>query len=225
MDPYQALALKRQEAFEAIADEVINPESKPQAISLLSLIMFNRLRRRDRNPIYGAKTARNVLASLMLPMVRKFLVEMPYQIIEMILKGEVDDDIIDRYGPNLNLSHPCVYLSRFDRGQLTYRDMGRIVLVLQDPDETRDAWYRVCDTNIIDNPVPVAAPSLQAVELLARNWLDALDILGLDIDQVDDMNLMAWDSVCPFKIFYADYANNHIQRFKWHNNCILLRYY
>jgi hypothetical protein len=120
--------------------------------------MFDRLRRRDRNPIYGAKTARNVLASLTLPMVRKFLLEMPYQIIEMILKGEVDDEIIDRYGPNLNLSHPCVYLGRFGEGQLTCRDVGRIALVLQDRDATRDAWYRVCNTNIIDNPVPMPVP-------------------------------------------------------------------
>jgi hypothetical protein len=222
MDPYHALALKRQEAFEAISEEVIAPESKPQAISLLSIIMFNRLRRRDRNPIYGAKTARNVLASLTLPMVRKFLLEMPYQIIEMILKGEVEDDVIDRYGPNLNLLHPCVYLGRFGHGQLTCRDVGRIALVLLDPDETRDAWYRVCHTNIIDNPVPVAGPSLEAVDLLARNWLDTLEMLGLDIDHVDDMNVIAWDTACPFKIFYAGYANNHVQRFKWHNNCMLL---
>jgi hypothetical protein len=223
MDSYESLALKRQAAFDTISDEVIDPESKPQAIGLLSIIMFDRLRKRDRNPIHGAKTARNVLASLTLPMVRQFLLEMPYPIIEMILKGEVDDEIIDRYGPNLNLSHPCVYIGRFGDGKLTCRDVGRIALVLQDRDTTRNAWYRVCHTNIIDNPVPIAGPSLQAMDLLATNWLESMKELALDIGEVDDMTVTAWDTLCPFKIFYAGYANNHVQRFKWHHNCILPR--
>ena len=58
--------------------------------------------------------------------VRKFLLEIPYPVLQTLVTGTLDDNVFSASAPDSNLPFPCIYVSKLtcNGGRLTCRQVG-----------------------------------------------------------------------------------------------------
>jgi hypothetical protein len=213
---HHLLPMKRQEEFDNYFDQEIPAEiAESSKITLLSVALLHKLHLRDKNPIPGCKTAVNMVKAVTTTMIRQFLTQIPFPLLETIVKGDLDEETISEYAQNSDLSFPCIYLGRFSNGQLTCHEIASIALILVDPDKTKKTLYNG-GMSAVNHPNPVSKNVSAAAVEMARNWLRSFDQMGLDIDELDEDER---DIPCPFQTLYAGYSDNHIRRFDAHQSC------
>jgi hypothetical protein len=185
-----------------------------------ALKLFKSLKFRVNNPIPGAKTGKKLLETVAIDDVRRFLVELPFPLLETLLSGELDTTIMEEYGPNPLIPYPCIYIGQLvgKDEPLTSRLLWRIAEVLNDPEETRQAVFRSYNTNAVEIADPIGGMIKIAAMELAEVWFASLEKEGLDGDTVDDATVAAWDQDVPFKIAYCGYSNTPSSRFKSHSD-------
>jgi hypothetical protein len=89
-------------------------------------------------------------------------------------------------------------------------------MVLADEEDTRLAIFRAYKTTAVFHPNPIGSCVKEAARLMANNWIEGLELAGMNLDTVDDVLDTDWDLECPFKIAYVGYSNTPDQRFEAH---------
>lgn len=195
-------------------------ESKGHIYTFLSLHLYENLQKRRHNPILGGKTATRILDEIDLIKIRKFLLEIPYPVLQTLVTGTLDEKVLSASAPDSNLPFPCIYVSKLtcNGGRLTCRQVGMLSDTLLDDDETTEIIYKQYDITAADTTSPIGRAVREGLHRMVANWHMGLCAEGFDFSNLYDAAATAWDTECPFQFSYVGYSNAPVQRFKAHDD-------